>query len=109
IVRNKWTPYCLYLLLAITCWQGYAFRNGPDMISYISIAKEYFTGQWWEAVNTFWSPLFSWLIAAALATHMPPYPLMRVIVLLWGFIGLAGVRRLTIKYALSRDLSAGVT
>jgi hypothetical protein len=108
LLCNRYIPYALYLLLTGVCWQGYTFRIGPDMISYISIAQEYFAGQWWNAVNTFWSPLFSWMIAAGLATHVPVYALVRSLVVIWGLVGLAGIHRLTLQYGLPLDLSAGV-
>lgn len=39
----------------------YAF--GPDFTSYSSIAKNYAAGHFSSAVNTWWSPAYSWLLA----------------------------------------------
>ncbi|MEI7803443.1 MAG: hypothetical protein WCI97_12390, partial [Bacteroidota bacterium] len=38
------------------------FFNG-DSLAYLSTAKLYATAQWWTAVNSYWSPFFSWLLA----------------------------------------------
>lgn len=108
ILRKRYVPYALYLLLVGICWQGYYFRIGPDTISYISIAREYLAGQWWDAINTFWSPLFSWVIAAGMVAHAPTYALVRGTVAIWGLIGLAGIRHLTLQCGLSPNFIAGV-
>ncbi len=45
-----------------------------DGISYLEIAVAYAQGDWWNALNAYWSPLFSWLIAAVLLMLRPsPY------------------------------------
>ena len=105
---QRYTPYALYLLVVGIGWRGYDWRTGPDSISYVSIAQEYFAGHWWDAVNTFWSPLFSWMIAAGMATHIPAFTLARCLVVIWGLVGLAGIRSLTLHCGLPRDLTAGV-
>ena len=37
-----------------------------DGISYLEIASNYFNGHWNEALNPYWSPLYSWAIAIAM-------------------------------------------
>src|SRR3954454_685603 len=45
-----------------------------DGISYVEIATAYARHDWANAVNAYWSPLFSWVIALAfLALHPSPY------------------------------------
>jgi len=41
----------------------YRYQINPDGISYINIARLYFSGDWALAVNGFWGPLISWLLA----------------------------------------------
>src|SRR5579862_2236641 len=36
-----------------------------DGISYLEIAAKYRAGDWNGAVNAYWSPLYSWVLAAA--------------------------------------------
>ena len=45
-----------------------------DGISYLEIAQQYAGGHWQAALNAYWSPLYSWVIAAYLAIfHPSPY------------------------------------
>ncbi|MFO0846323.1 MAG: hypothetical protein U0797_28765, partial [Gemmataceae bacterium] len=46
----------------------------PDGICYLDAAAAYQRGDWAAAVNAYWSPLYSWLLAAAFAVVRPaPY------------------------------------
>ena len=46
----------------------------PDSMSYLDIAEALRRGDWQAAVNAYWSPLYSWLIALALFIASPsPY------------------------------------
>jgi 4-amino-4-deoxy-L-arabinose transferase-like glycosyltransferase len=50
------------------------FCLSPDAVNYLDIASAYLRGHWKNAVNAYWSPLFSWLLAAGLAlTHPSGY------------------------------------
>jgi hypothetical protein len=42
-------------------------RIFSDGISYLSIAQAYQRGDWHNALSTYWSPLYSWLVAAYLS------------------------------------------
>jgi hypothetical protein len=45
-----------------------------DSISYLEIAQHYANGDWPTALNAYWSPLYSWVIAGYLAVLQPsPY------------------------------------
>jgi hypothetical protein len=46
-------------------------RIFSDGISYLEIAQQYAKGDWHAALNAYWSPLYSWLIAAYLAVFHP--------------------------------------
>lgn len=43
-----------------------------DGISYIEIAQAYLHHDWPNAINAYWSPLYSWLLAALFAVLQPP-------------------------------------
>jgi hypothetical protein len=45
--------------------------NMDDSISYLEIAHFYLQGNWSMALNAYWSPLYSWLLAGALALLHP--------------------------------------
>lgn len=56
------------------------FRDdlNPDGISYLSIAQKYLTGDLRDAVNAYWGPLLSWLIAPWLAAGCAPLTAARL-------------------------------
>jgi hypothetical protein len=41
----------------------YRYALNPDGVSYISLAYQYAQGHWSDAVNAYWGPLLTWLIA----------------------------------------------
>ena len=50
------------------------FSVSPDGNCYLDIASAYLNGDWTHAVNAYWSPLFSWLLALCLGVFHPgPY------------------------------------
>lgn len=68
-----------------------------DEISYISIAHHYSTGNWNEAINAYWSPLYSWLIAPFLLGGFDPFQsaiIPRVLSLIVGSVTIIGLNRL---------------
>lgn len=44
----------------------------PDGISYLDIGDAYFRGDWHTAINTVWSPLYSWILGAVMWLVNPP-------------------------------------
>jgi 4-amino-4-deoxy-L-arabinose transferase-like glycosyltransferase len=50
------------------------FWISPDGNNYLDVASAYLRGDWSHAVNAYWSPLFSWLLAFCLwVFHPTPY------------------------------------
>lgn len=47
------------------------FSVNPDGIAYLDIARAWLRGDWAGALNTYWSPLYSWLVAAVFALFRP--------------------------------------
>lgn len=45
----------------------------PDGMSYLDIASAYLNGDWKTAINSYWSPLFSWILAAGLYVFKPSF------------------------------------
>src|SRR5581483_1151433 len=61
------------IVAAAQLWTVRHYTN-PDGISYIEIATNYVQGNWSNAVNAYWSPLYSWAIALAFLILRPsPY------------------------------------
>ena len=55
-------------------WADHNYLMNADALSYIDIAETYLRKDWHNAVNSYWSPLYSWLIALGLAIVKPsPY------------------------------------
>lgn len=64
---------CAISFAAIQAWNS-RFEMAPDGIQYLDNADAYLRGDWHNAANTQWSPMYPWLLAIALATLKPtPY------------------------------------
>jgi hypothetical protein len=83
-----------YKLLRICCWSialamGAAqawltrFTMNPDGVSYLDIGDAYWRGDWHNAINAYWSPLYSWLLGFFLKVLKPSsyweYPLVHLV------------------------------
>jgi hypothetical protein len=55
---------------ALQAWDA-RFRMTADGISYIDVADAYLRGDWAMAINGYWGPLYSWLIAFAMLVLKP--------------------------------------
>jgi hypothetical protein len=66
----------------VHAWAG-RYVIEPDGISYLDIADKYLVGDWRVAVNAYWSPLYSWILAGALFLFRPSpyweYPLVHAV------------------------------
>jgi len=86
-----------YSLLAIFSMKYYHFILGGDGISYINTAMEYFNGDYYNAINGYWSPLYSWLAVPFLYFgHLPydaPY-ILRAVSFIAGFFTIISISRL---------------
>ena len=78
----------IYALGAVWTVCAYRDRINPDGVCYISIAQKYLTGDFWTAINAYWSPLYSWLLAPFLLSGMAP---THATMVLGTLIGLATV------------------
>ncbi len=57
----------------LQAWSG-RYEISPDGISYLDMGDAYLRGDWQMAINGYWSPLYSWLLGAALLVLKPsPY------------------------------------
>lgn len=64
---------CLLLFSYYQHFHGFIDRDTP---SYIEIAIKYQQGQFYNAINGYWSPLYSWLLAPLLYTGLDPDKLL---------------------------------
>jgi hypothetical protein len=83
-----------YLALRICCWfvaialgaaDAWAtrFTMNPDGISYLDIGDAYWRGDWHNAINAYWSPLYSWILGFFLKVLKPSmyweYPVVHLV------------------------------
>ncbi|HKG62275.1 MAG TPA: hypothetical protein VKB05_21120 [Pyrinomonadaceae bacterium] len=62
------------LLGFLHAWADHHYLVNADAMSYLDIAEAYLRRDWDTAINAYWSPLYSWLIAFALLVAKPsPY------------------------------------
>ena len=75
LTRLELAFWLLAILLGFAhVWADHHYLMNADAMSYIDIAEAYLRRDWHTAVNTYWSPLYSWLIALGLAVAKPsPY------------------------------------
>lgn len=77
----------LYVFGGLGFLPWYRYQLNPDGISYISIAQKYHRGEFTEAINAYWSPLYSWLLAPIpLETFNVPIRVKSLNLVLGGFI-----------------------
>src|SRR6266849_4808446 len=71
--------------LALGAAQAWAtrFTMNPDGISYLDIGDAYWRGDWHNAINAYWSPLYSWILGFFLKVVKPSayweYPLAHLV------------------------------
>ena len=57
----------------LQAWAG-RFYVEPDGVNYLDIAQAYLRHDWRQAINGYWSPLYSWLLALVQVIFRPsPY------------------------------------
>lgn len=62
------------LLGFIHAWADHHYLMNADAMSYLDIAHAYLRKDWSTAINAYWNPLYSWLIALAFLIVRPsPY------------------------------------
>src|SRR5262245_32557424 len=71
LVSSLWA---LAIVLGLSeAWSG-RFYIEPDGVSYIEIAHAYIQRDFAHAVNAYWSPLYSWLLALVISlAHVSEY------------------------------------
>ncbi len=64
------------------------FSLSPDATNYLDLASAYLRHDWHNAINAYWSPLFSWLLAIILALFHPSVYTESTALHLLNFVGL---------------------
>ena len=77
---------CLYIPAAIILTIIFRYQINPDGISYIAIAQKYAAGDFANAVNGLWSPLFSLLMAPFIKLGFDPQLTAKCFNFVFGYI-----------------------
>src|SRR5277367_178827 len=73
--RLKFILFSAAALLGLLQAWANRFYIEPDGLNYLDISYAYLHHDWPNAINAYWSPLYSWLLAAAIAFTRIPLPL----------------------------------
>jgi len=92
----------VYLLAGILLLKYYRYQINPDGVCYISIAQKYLAGNFHDAINRSWYPLFSWLLVPLLFLKVEPLLATKVLNLI------IGLPIILVMYRLSRQFSLSV-
>ncbi len=84
------------------------YLTNADAVSYVTIAQKYARGDFAGAVNGYWAPLLSWLLALPLLVGANPVLAAKVLNLLAGLALAAGLFVLGRRFGLSRGLRLGL-
>ena len=75
----------VYLFLCCIFFPSLRYMMGPDGLNYIAIAELYAAGQWAAAINAYWSPGFSILLAPFVAIGFDGIMAIKLLNILIGF------------------------
>ena len=110
-LKDNWdiiTVLIIYSILAGFLIHYFQFKIAGDEISYIDIAHAYAVGHWYNAVNGYWSPLYSWLMAPFIYIfgYKPLYGvyISKILSIIIGFFTILSVRRLSRTFRLDRTV-----
>ncbi len=91
----------LYLILWIIASNFLIHGINPDSISYISISKKYFDGNFSEAINGYWGPLFSWIILPSYLVKLEPHIFARIVFGVFSILLFILINKFFIKFQLN--------
>ena len=106
MITFKRTQLFVFVAVACVLLPFYRYELGPDGISYLSVASEYAHGYWRDAVNPYWGPFYSWLLAFLLVLRVPGIVATRLVAIASGALALYALdalcRRLPMRLPLQQ-------
>lgn|GEM_PF-1237875 len=110
-VKNLWVAHKLLLLVlavyavgGLLLLLGYRRQINPDGVAYLSIAHDYARGYFHAALNAYWGPLLSWLLAPFWLIHRDPLVGEKLLDLVAGGITITMTYLLLRRWRLSRSV-----
>ena len=67
----RWACRIVFSLISLVLQWRLRYQLSGDTISYLDIGDAYFHGDLHQAINAYWSPLYSWILGAALRITSP--------------------------------------
>lgn len=102
----------LYLVSAVFFLKYYQYDPiSRDLISIMSIAKIYATGDLGNALNGYWGPMFSWLLVPIIYLNpTPQFTLFstKILAIIVGFFTLIGISLLSRRFSLSTSIRSSI-
>lgn len=93
----------VFAVWGATVIPGWQWQMNSDGVSYLSVARKYLAGDVVGAVNAYWSPLYSWLLAILIRAGIEQLLATKVLAVVVGEAILAIVWWLSAHLGLPRD------
>jgi hypothetical protein len=109
-LRKNWdllVAIGIYLILGCFLFNYFLFITGVDGICYLSIAQKYASGDILNAINGYWSPLFSWLIVPFILKGYTPLSTLiasKILSLIIGLFTLLGLFCLSCRFKMNKTV-----
>jgi 4-amino-4-deoxy-L-arabinose transferase-like glycosyltransferase len=112
--RKKFSINIVFWLIAVLlgALQAWVYRfdlSSDDIIAYLDIGDAYLRGDWQGAINGYWSPLYSWILALILSAlkpstywEFPAVKLVNFLIYLFSFVCFKFFLRELISYYQAR-------
>ena len=82
----------------------YRYQINPDGISYISVARRYLAGDFGEAINGYWGPVYSWLLMPFLYFGIEALLATKVLSLVIGAATITALWRLSYRFEITEAI-----
>jgi hypothetical protein len=96
----------IYLACCLLLYPAYRFIFDDDGIGYMMVARRLAEGDFYNAINSYWSPLHSWLVVPFIKAGMTELAAFKLSNFIIGFCILVQVYRLCNKTSLSDQLKS---
>lgn len=101
----------IYFIIGLLLIENYQYIINSDGISYINIAQKYLSGNYSEAINGYWGPLFSWLLTPFLLFGSTPLHALyasKLLSLFIGFFTIIGFKLLIERFKMKRVIKVPI-
>lgn len=80
-----WLVFLLYLAAGVVLIHFLRFYvDGIDMLNYITVSEKYVNGNFYDAINDYWSPMIPWLLIPFISFGVDPFFAFHILQLLIG-------------------------